>query len=222
MRCAKQGDRVGKIKLAMRVFRAQRIQARPQFLEREAINAGIHFANLALLGRGAFFLDDRQHAAFGVAHDAAVIRGVVEFRAENRGGGFAAAVRIEQSGERLRAQQRRVARKHNRQLRALRIARRATCIACPVPRCGCCTIGLRAERLRQPRPLPPPGGPTTTSNCAGFSGWQARTTCSSSGRPPARCSTLASSERMRVPFPAARMMMEISAAGIGAAIVALR
>ena len=59
------------------------------------------------------------HAAFGVAHDAAVAGGIGELGAENRGGGFAAAVRIEQSGERFGAQQRRVARNHDRELRAL-------------------------------------------------------------------------------------------------------
>src|SRR5712692_1647714 len=47
------------------------------------------------------------------------------------------------------------------------------------------------------------------------SGMQARTTCSMSGRPPAWCSTLASCECRRVPWPAARMTMAKSLEGIG-------
>ena len=47
--------------------------------------------------------------------------------------------------------------------------------------------------------------PTTAMTARGLSGWQARTTCSTSARPPARCSTLAKLERKRVPLPAARM-----------------
>jgi len=37
----------------------------------------------------------------------------------------------------------------------------------------------------------------------GFKGWQARTTCSTRVRPPARCSTFASADFSRVPLPAA-------------------
>ena len=102
----------------MSVIRTQRVQARPQLFKREAINAGIHFLNGALLGRGAFFFDDGLHAAFGIANDAAVIGRVGDFGRENCGGGFAAAMRIEKQGERFAAQQRRVPGNHDGKLRA--------------------------------------------------------------------------------------------------------
>src|ERR1700730_412665 len=43
-----------------------------------------------------------------------------------------------------------------------------------------------------------------------LSGWQARTTCSTSERPPARCNTFASADFRRVPFPAVRITMTTS------------
>ena len=115
---AKKRNRVGEIQLAMSVFRTQRVEARPQLRQREAINAGIHFANRALLGRGAFFFHDGLHAPFGIAHDAAIIGGIVKFGGENRGGSFAAAVRVEKRGKSFSAQQRRIARNNDRNLRA--------------------------------------------------------------------------------------------------------
>src|SRR5260370_14390617 len=48
----------------------------------------------------------------------------------------------------------------------------------------------------------------------GFNGAQQRSTCSMSGRPPARCSTLAREDFSRVPLPAARMTMTTSLFGI--------
>ena len=115
---AQHGDRVGEIKFAMRVFGTQRREARPQFFEREAIDRGIHLADGALLRREAGVFDDGLDAAFGVAHDPAVRAGIGKLGGENRGGGFAAAVRIEQGRERFGAQQRRVAGEHDRELRA--------------------------------------------------------------------------------------------------------
>src|SRR5271154_6374960 len=54
----------------------------------------------------------------------------------------------------------------------------------------------------------------------GFSGWQARATCSISVRPPARCSTLARFERSRVPLPAAKMTIVKSESAIAAILSA--
>ena len=51
-------------------------------------------------------------------------------------------------------------------------------------------------------------------NFARLSGWQARTTCSTSERPPARCSTFASADFSRVPLPAARTITAKSEFGI--------
>src|SRR5579863_1164826 len=116
---AQQADGIGEIELAVRVVRAERGEAGPEFFEREAINAGIHLVNGALLGGRSLFFDDGLHAALGIADDAAIVRGIVEFGGENRCRGFASAVRIEQRGKGRGAQQRSVTRDDNRQFGAL-------------------------------------------------------------------------------------------------------
>src|ERR1700675_1228001 len=116
---AQQADRIGEIELAVSVVRTQRGKAGPEFFEREAINAGIYLVNCALLGRRSLFFDDGLHAALGIANDAAIVRGIVEYGGENRRGGFASAVRVEQGGKRCGAQQRSVPRDDNHQFGAL-------------------------------------------------------------------------------------------------------
>jgi len=96
---AEERDGVGEVKLVMSVRGPERGEAGPEFFKREAINAGIHFADGALLGRGGFFFDDGLDAAFGIADDAAVVGRVVELGGEDGGGGFSAAVCVEERGE---------------------------------------------------------------------------------------------------------------------------
>src|SRR5882762_8747599 len=79
-------------------------------------------------------------------------------------------------------------------------------MAWPVPFCGCCSTvsapsGSTAAATCSAR------WPTTTAVWRAFSGSQARTICSTSVRPPARCSTFARLDFSRVPLPAARMTM---------------
>ena len=113
-----QRDGVREIELAMRVFRAQRSEHRPEFGQGKAVDAGIDFANGALLGGGAFVLDDGHHAALLVANDAAIAAGIFNFGGEDSGGGFSAAVRVDERGESFSAQKRRVARKNHGKLGA--------------------------------------------------------------------------------------------------------
>jgi len=101
------------------VFGTQRCKAGPQFLEGEAVDRGIYFADDALLGRERLVLHDGLHAAFGVAQDPAVAGWIGKLGAQNRGCGFAPAVRIEKRGKSFGAQQRRIARQDNHELRAL-------------------------------------------------------------------------------------------------------
>src|SRR5580704_634640 len=82
-------------------------------------------------------------------------------------------------------------------------ARLATCIACPVPFCGCWSTAV-APSGSATAVTCSAWWPTTTTVSLAFSGSQARTTCSMSVRPPARCSTFARLDFKRVPFPAAR------------------
>src|SRR5271154_5300702 len=101
----------------MRVVWAKGVQARPQFFEREAINTGIYLADRTLLGRRRFFFDDCLHASLGIANDASVVRGIVQFRAEDCGGGFPATMGIKQRCERFGSQQRSVTRHNDDALR---------------------------------------------------------------------------------------------------------
>src|ERR1700735_1870646 len=104
----------------MSIFRAQSVQARPQFCERKAVNAGIHFADGTLLRGSALFFNDGLHAAFGIAQNAAIVGRVIQLRGENRGSSFTATVRVDTRCGRVR------------------IPRPAPCMAWPVPRWGSC------------------------------------------------------------------------------------
>ena len=116
-------------------------------------------------------------------NDAPVIGGVIEFGAQNRGRRFTATVRIEQRCQSFRPQQRRVARNHDARAwrscesRAARPAWRGRCRAAAAARRAVAPSAVATA------PTSSAWWPTTTSICTGFSGWQARTTCSRSGRP---------------------------------------
>src|SRR5947199_219991 len=85
-------------------------------------------------------------------------------------------------------------------------ARLATCMAWPVPFCGCCNT-VSAARGWTTAATRSAWWPTTTTFSRAFSGSQARISCSTSVRPPARCSTFARLDFSRVPLPAARITM---------------
>src|SRR5207253_2176935 len=85
-------------------------------------------------------------------------------------------------------------------------ARLATCMAWPVPFCGCCNT-VSAVRGWTTAATRSAWWPTTTTFSRAFSGSQARISCSTSVRPPARCSTFARLDFSRVPLPAARITM---------------
>src|ERR1022692_3654828 len=77
--------------------------------------------------------------------------------------------------------------------------------AWPVPFCSVCSMkpmpGVETERRTSSAWCPT----TTKIRSAGASRSAVQTTCSTSGLPPARCSTLARWDFMRVPSPAARI-----------------
>ena len=113
-----QGDRVGQVKLVVEIFRTQRFQARPQFFQCEAINAGIDFLDGALRFVSGFFFHHRRHRATRLADNPAVTGRIIELGGKNRGRGLPRAMQIQQPGQSLRTNQRSVAGKHHHILRA--------------------------------------------------------------------------------------------------------
>src|SRR5258705_148105 len=57
------------------------VQRRPEFLQSEAVDAGIDFVELALLVAKLRFLDDGLNMGFGFAQDASVPAGIADYRA---------------------------------------------------------------------------------------------------------------------------------------------
>jgi len=113
-----EGDGVGEVELLVNVFRAEFGEAGPELFEREAVEAGVDFVDLARLLVSGFFLDDGGHAAVAAAHDASVAGRVGEHGGEDGGCGVAGAVRAQQVSQRLGADQRGVARYDDCDLRA--------------------------------------------------------------------------------------------------------
>ena len=114
---AQQGDGVGEVELAMRVFRAQRSEARPELFEREAIDRwnSLHEWRAARAS-GALSSTIASTRPSASRTMRPYVAGIVNFGAENCGRGFSAAVGIEERGQSFGAQQRRVAGKDDRQL----------------------------------------------------------------------------------------------------------
>ncbi len=96
-----QRDRVGKIKLAMHIIRTQRGKARPQLLEREAINTRIDFVDRALLGRKRTLFNHRRDATVALLADhAPVARRISKIRGQKRRSSIFFAMRLDQRSER--------------------------------------------------------------------------------------------------------------------------
>src|SRR5882757_5081587 len=85
-------------------------QRRPEFFQREAVDAGIDFVDVALLIGELRFLHNSLHRAFGFAQDASVAAGITDHRGQYGYGGVRSAVRGDHGAQRLGADQWRVAR----------------------------------------------------------------------------------------------------------------
>ena len=122
---------------------------RPKLRKREAINAGIHFADRALLGRCRFLFDNRLHAPFGIAYHAAIICRIVQFGAQNSGRCLAAAVRVEQ-----RRQSFRRAAAARRREPPPQISRSCGSRAAPLALRALCRAAAAAAPFARPSPSP--------------------------------------------------------------------
>ena len=108
-----QVDDVGEVELALVVVAAEARQRRPQRVAAEHVEADVDLVDLALLGGRVAVLDDARDAAVVVAHDAAVVRGVVEVDGGERGGGVGVEVPLVEGGDEVAVDQRHVAVQHH-------------------------------------------------------------------------------------------------------------
>ncbi len=158
-------------------------------------------------GVAAFvFHDGANVAVCSRKDDAAVAGGIVEARGDQRSGGVAGGLAADQFGQSGGRKQRAVAIEHNYQSRLWKPASRGRPAA--HGRCLFARFDRRSGRPKAPAApgLDRPDVPPRRWRCsAGAMAPEAATTCSISDRPPARCSTLARLDFMRVPRPAARI-----------------
>ena len=99
-----QAERVGDVELALRVVRLETVEYRPELLGAEDVDAGVHLAELVLLGRGVGRLDDAGEPPGAVAHDPPVPARVLRLEGQHRAGGALAAVRLDESADERRGQ----------------------------------------------------------------------------------------------------------------------
>ncbi len=107
---------VGQVQLALRVVGAQRVERVEQGAGVEREDRAVDLADLELLLRrvaGRLRLDDPLDVAVVVAHDAAVAGRVVERHRRHRGGGARAVVLRDERRDRRAGDERHVARQHD-------------------------------------------------------------------------------------------------------------
>src|ERR1700736_4847517 len=92
----------------MLIVRLYLREGRPKLLEREAINAGVNFVDLALFVGELRFLDDGSDLSFGLAHDAPVAAGIGDYGGKYGRGSIAVSVRGHHRAQRLGADQWRI------------------------------------------------------------------------------------------------------------------
>ena len=109
-----QGDDIRQIKLAGGVVVLQLRQIAGEVLAFHRHHAGIDFADGALSIARVLFLDDSGHLARRIAHDAPIAEGVISDSSQKRE--TIVPRRIEQTLQRFRAHQRRIAIKNQHQL----------------------------------------------------------------------------------------------------------
>ena len=157
-------DEVGQVVLVLRVVPPDTAQRRAEQARAHHHDRRVDLGDQPLVGaRVALFDDPRDRAVLRV-HDAPVARRVVRLGGQDGQRRLALAVRVEQSRDGARSQQRRVAG----QDQDVAVARRrvsslivgiATETACPVPSCSLCSTNIRltsvrarsVERLLDPR-----------------------------------------------------------------------
>src|ERR1700733_3581451 len=88
------GDGIGQINLAVLVVGLYLRERGPEFFEREAINAGVNFVDVALLVGELRFFDDGADLSFGFAHDAPVAAWIAYDSAQDGCSGIASPMRM--------------------------------------------------------------------------------------------------------------------------------
>ena len=196
---------VGQVQLALRVVGAQAAERVEQRAPVEREDRAVDLADRELLLRRIarrLRLDDALDVAVVVAHDAAVAARVVERHRRHRGGGAVLGVRPHELRERGGRDERHVARQDEHRAGRVDLARRPPVRAPPVPLgCGWTTRVTPSGRL----PSSVLAGESTTTTRSAPASSAAAIGQPTSGRPQSGCSIFGIWERMRVPWPAARM-----------------
>ncbi len=117
---SQHGDRVRQVELFVHVLRFQRSKTRPQFFESEAVDAGIDFADRALIVGERRILNNGGHGTAVAPENAPVARGILNFSGKNGCSRVGLLVRACERRKSLRANQRRIARQQDSELRARR------------------------------------------------------------------------------------------------------
>ena len=111
----KYPSHIGKVVLAVRILGGEIADVGVQFAHGKCVKPRVDFANFLLLRAGCFLFHDGPHfrALRALADDPAVSGRVLEFGAEQGHGGLLRGVKIAQSLNGFRSDERRVARKNN-------------------------------------------------------------------------------------------------------------
>ena len=108
-------DYVGQVIFVRRIIRADLEQIPPQQISLETIDAGVDKRNRTLFGRRILMLDDAANLAGFAENDSAVASGVIQTGGNQRGGGVAGTLAVDQFGESCRREQRAIAIQHDDQ-----------------------------------------------------------------------------------------------------------
>ena len=207
---AQQVERLRQVQLALRVIGTQTRQRLAQRARLKRVDSGVDLADLQVRGARvavALGLHDAQHRAGVVAHDASVAARVLDDARDHRRRRAAALVRRDQALDRLGAEQRHVAAQHDD--RPLAAARRDRVDVLHRRSYGPArAVGHRLNRqfdaLRQ-HMLERPRRRVDDDHAPAPAASAARTGHSTIGSPHRSCSTFGVRERIRVPWPAARI-----------------
>ena len=106
---AQNRKKIGEVVLALRVVGGEIVEIVEEMRAVEDVDAGVYLADLHLIIGRVLRFDDARDRSIGVAHDAAVHRGIVEHHRQQRERVLRARVLVEQTAQRLGTRQRNIA-----------------------------------------------------------------------------------------------------------------
>ena len=197
---------VGQVVLALGVAGTNLVESVPESGQLENVTARVDLFQGAFLGRAVAFLDDTEKSSGRVAKDSAETGGIPEHRRSQQAGRLVAMLAIQQVGQGLGPQERFVANQDERG--AFVVSKERATTLCRMPRAELLRLG-RKQYVRLAREIRANllGRVTDDHDDRLGSGTaRASTTYRIIGWPHTSCKTLALSDFIRFPWPAARMI----------------